>query len=278
MPPAKLERDFNQRHMFALVKDVAADNPNLIHAVISTDEIDRYDEVVEPAAIKAALPAFLTNPVVLGCHQPRLANGEPPVIGNVLPESIRIGEHQIDADILFDDDELSAKYARKYNKKVMRAFSIGFKPLKGEQKEISSKRTWVWTEIELLEVSAVAVPANRQALARAMGFSLNEDIYHDILDAIQKEEPNNLLQAILQIMHEDMNRLGELFNQLKKALSEDIVSIEQKLDEIKSLLIADPDGLSKRFLLDDPDELPDTRGDGNNIERQLNRIQNSFKE
>jgi len=246
MPPTnKIDRDFNQRHLFVLVRSVDEENPNLVHATISTDEIDRYDEIVEPAAIKAALPAFLANPVVLGCHQPRLATGEPPVIGNVTPESIRIGEHQIDADILFDDDELSAKYARKYRKKVMRAFSIGFKPLKGEYRDISSKRTWIWTEIELLEVSAVAVPANRQALARAKGFYESEfDEAKDVL-----------------------------LNSLQETLNAKFEPIEQSLDEIKLLLIADPEGLSRGLLLEDPNELPDQDGE-DNIEQQFKRIQN----
>jgi len=252
MEPVKntFDRDMAQRHLFVLVKEVDASNPNLVHATISTDEIDRYDEVVEPAAIRAALPAFLANPVVLGCHQPRLATGEPPVIGNVTPESVRIGEHEIEADILFDDDELSAKYARKYRKKVMRAFSIGFKPLKGEYKDISSKRTWIWTEIELLEVSAVAVPANRNALARAKGF----------YESDFEEAKNTLLSS------------------LQETLIEKFKPIEQALDEIKSLLIADPDGLSRGLLLEDLDELPDQGGDSKNIEHQFERIQNSFKE
>jgi len=253
MEPAKnkIDRDLTQRHLFALVKEVDAENPNLVHTTISTDEIDRYDEVVEPAAIKESLPAFIANPVVLGCHQPRLANGEPPVIGNVLPESVRIGEHQIDADILFDDDELGSKYARKYRKKVMRAFSIGFKPLKGEYRDISSKRTWIWTEIELLEVSAVAVPANRNALARAKGY------YDPDFDLGLK----------------DMDKYGEAYIWL----NEKFTALEKNLDEIKSLLIADPDGLSKGLLLEDLDELSNHAGE-NNIEQQFERIQNSFKE
>lgn len=248
MPPLNniIERDLTQRHLFALVREVDQENPNLVHATISTDEIDRYDEVVDPAAIRASLPAFLANPVVLGCHQPRLANGEPPVIGNVLPESIRIDEHKIDADILFDDDDLSAKYARKYRKKVMRAFSIGFKPLKGEYRDVSSKRTWIWTEIELLEVSAVAVPANRQALARAKGFYDSDE---DITKALRDEF------------------IGRFEN------------IERSLDEIKVIFISDPDSLAKSLLLDeDPDALRADGGDEEKIERQFERIQNSFKE
>jgi HK97 family phage prohead protease len=245
----KIDRDLTQRHLFALVREVDQTNPNLFHTTISTDEIDRYDEIVEPAAIKNALPSFIANPVVLGCHQPKLANGEPPVIGNIVPESIRIGEKQIDADVLFDDDELGGKYARKYRKKVMRAFSIGFKPLRGEYRDIKSNRTWIWTEIELLEVSAVAVPANRQALARARGFYDSD--FDETKDA--------------------------LLNSLQEIISDRFKAIEQRLDEIKSLIIADPDGLAKGLLLDGPDEL-DSDGGDNNIGHQFERIQNSFKD
>lgn len=249
MPPTNMpDRDLNQRHLFALVREVDSQNPNLVHATISTDEIDRYDEVVEPAAIKNALPAFIANPVVLGCHQPKLATGEPPVIGNVVPESIRIGEHQIDADVLFDDDELSEKYARKYRKKVMRAFSIGFKPLRGEYRDVKNNKTWIWTEIELLEVSAVAVPANRNALARAKGFYESE--FEDIKDS--------------------------LLNSIKEFLDDKFKSIEASLDEIKSILIADGGELAKH-LLGDADVLPDLDGDKSGIEQQFERIKNACK-
>ena len=240
-----------ERHLFLMVKSIDQTNPNIVHATVSTDEIDRYEEVVQPSAIINALPSFLANPVVLPAHQHKLDNGEPPVIGRVITESIRITEHQVDVDIEFDNDTLGQKYADKYRKGFMKAFSIGFRGLEGKYEQITDdakniiKKIWTWTLIELLEISAVAVPANRGALARAKGFFEQDDIK----------------ELVAETLTEHFTKL-QLF-------------IEQQLDEIKSLLIADPDGLAKH-LLDDAEALPDSSGDNNNVEQQFERLQKSL--
>jgi len=246
------QKDFQQeRHLFLTVNQVDEQNPNIVHATVSTDEIDRYNEVVQPSAFKEALPAFIANPVCLPAHQHRLENGEPPVIGNVLTDTIRIGEHDIDMDIQFDDDDLGQKYARKYQKKMMRAFSIGFRGLTGEYKDADKTRIWIWTKIELLEVSAVAVPANRGALARANGY-----YDHETAD--------------------DGDLRKEIIN-LKSTIDNLQSSIEASLEEIKSLLTPDQGGLAKELLLGElADDLSDPARD--DIAEQINRIQNALKQ
>lgn len=235
-----------ERHLFLTVKSVDQTNPNIVHATVSTDEVDRYEEIVVPSAIVNALPSFLANPVVLPAHQHKLENGEPPVIGRVITESIRITEHQIDVDIEFDNDSLGQKYADKYRKGFMKAFSIGFRGLEGkyEQKNDASKNTtkkiWSWTLIELLEISAVAVPANRGALARAKGF-------------FEQDEIKEFISTILAEQNEKLQS-----------------SIESKLDELKSILIPDPDGLAKH-LLDDADALSESCGDNDIVEQETAR-------
>ena len=235
-----------ERHLFLMVKSIDPSNPNIVHATVSTDEIDRYDEIVQPSAIVAALPSFLANPVVLPAHQHRLENGEPPVIGRVIPDSIRVSEHQIDVDIEFDDDELGQKYARKYQKKMMRAFSIGFRGLEGKFEQITEavksivKKIWIWTLIELLEISAVAVPANRGALARANGYFESED-NKEVIAAAVKEQFADFKQFI-----------------------------EESLDDIKSIIIAERGELGDG-LLGDPLNLPASGGDeAKTAERILN--------
>ena len=198
------------------------------------------------------LPAFLANPVVLPAHQHRLENGEPPVIGMVLTDTIGVGEHTIDMDIEFDDDDLGQKYARKYRKKMMRAFSIGFRGLEGEYKDINKAKVWIWTKIELLEVSAVAVPANRGALARALGYY---EGHRD--DSVEK---NGVLAAFLDTLHSDMNLLGAAFDGLRDAMGADFDAIRSDLEEIKTLLTPDQDGLGREFLLGDERSRSDPAG------------------
>jgi len=251
MPTPEQVKDFQQeRHLFLTVKQVDESNPNIVHATVSTDEIDRYGEIVQPAAFKEALPAFLANPVVLPAHQHRLENGEPPVIGKVLTDTIRIGEHEIDLDIEFDDDDLGQKYARKYQKKMMRAFSIGFRGLEGEYKDLDKTRVWIWNKIELLEVSAVAVPANRGALARANGYYDHENDSSDSL-----LEFRNLRTEIVELT-------ATLY--VLRSLT------EESLEEIKQLLTPDQDGLARELMLGELDDLSTPPGD--NIAEQVARI------
>jgi HK97 family phage prohead protease len=254
------EKDFQQeRHLFLTVKQVDDQNPNIVHATVSTDEIDRYNEVVQPSAFAEALPAFLANPVVLPAHQHRLENGEPPVIGNVITDTIRISEHQIDLDIEFDTDDLGQKYARKYQKKIMRAFSIGFRGLTGEYKDQDKTRVWIWTKIELLEVSAVAVPANRGALARALGYYET-----DRADGGSGELMERLLAELAEIKA-GVNLCKSLWD--RGSVSEDL---RMDLEEIKQLLTPDQEGLARELLLGELDDLSDPAGD--DIAEQCERI------
>jgi hypothetical protein len=58
--------------------------------------------------------------------------------------------------------------------KVQRAFSIGFIPKQSEFRIINGERVRVHTEIELLELSAVAVPSNRDALSKVAAAPLGD--------------------------------------------------------------------------------------------------------
>ncbi len=141
-----------------------------IHFVCSTAEVDRYGEVVLPTAYAASLPAFMRNPVFQAGHVYVGTSGEPTTIGHwvkvwVSPEGLE-GIAQFD-----DEDPLAVRYWNLYRKGHMKAVSVGFIANTWEMRELDpavpGKRTRVFTEVELIEVSAVAIPANPAALMRA---------------------------------------------------------------------------------------------------------------
>lgn len=210
-----------ERHCFFLVKDFDPINPNILHVTASTDEIDRYDEIVQPESFRESLPSFIKNPVVLPAHKHNLDSGDPPVIGNVIVSTIQILNHNVDMDVEFDDDELGQKYARKYiKKKMMRAFSIGFRGLEGHYEQRDGKQIWVWTKIELLELSAVAVPANTGALSRVKGFYDSEDAKDAIASTVKQH-------------------FDEHFDVLKQF-------IDQQFNDLNAIIIANSGGMAKR--------------------------------
>jgi len=246
MPPKETDNQ-QERFMFLRVKDIDAQNPNLIYVVVSTDEVDRYGEIILPSAFRDSMASFIANPVVLGGHTHKYTTGEPPVIGNIVTDGIKFEEHIVVMPLLFDEDELSQKWAGKYRRKVMRAFSVGFIGLEYERQEIDGRSVHVWTKIELLEVSAVAVPANRTALARVAGFY-----------GRQVDDDDRIVQAV------------------KAAMADELDALRDGLDEIKSLLIPDSDEFAEELLLgDSPDPLDPA---GAELSGQIDRIKTVCKE
>lgn len=147
-------------------KSSAIDEKNRqIRFLASTPDIDRDGERFLPSAFELHLAEFMTNPVFLACHQHRLSDGTPPVIGCVVRAWIdAAGLWSI---VQFAESELGEKYWQLYRDGFMKAVSVGFIPIKWHEELIEGKRVTTYDEVEWIELSACAVPSNRGALARS---------------------------------------------------------------------------------------------------------------
>lgn len=164
-----------ETRMFLVDKGVDAQNRTATFYV-SSGEIDRYGEIVSPEAFDdETIAAFMQNPVMLAGHQHSGWGGEPTVIGHWL--SVKRSGKRIEATCTFASTELAEDYWKLVQDGSLRACSIGFMVREWEMREVGSgnnkMRVRVFTKIELLEISIVAVPANRQALMKAAGFSVD---------------------------------------------------------------------------------------------------------
>ena len=138
-----------------------------IIATITTEAIDRDGEVIIAKGIDFEM--FLKNPVVLWAH-----NSYAPPIAKA--RWIKRKGKKIVAELIFAETEQAEEVFQLFKGGFLNAFSIGFIPKKGHQPtpdEIKKKPEWaeVWRvidEAELLEFSAVPVPANPEALAIAV--------------------------------------------------------------------------------------------------------------
>lgn len=120
--------------------------------VATTRDIDRDEEVVEPSGV-TNLEAYLSNnPVILWAHD----YGQPPV-GKA--NSANMDDDKIELGIEFADTEFGREIKYLYDNGFLSSFSIGFIPK--DYKTING--VFHWTQWELLEVSAVPVPANSMA-------------------------------------------------------------------------------------------------------------------
>ncbi len=132
----------------------------VVKALVSTFDWDRTNERFAPGAWD--LENFKKNPVVLWGHD----NTKPPIGKAVAIEETEAG---LVAETVFDDQsEYAMNVFSLYERGFLNAFSVGFlpKPDNGfmmEERD-GGRKGVVYTDIELLEYSAVSIPANPGAI------------------------------------------------------------------------------------------------------------------
>lgn len=146
-----------------------------VEAVVSTAEIDRYGEAIaEDAWTPATIAEFMRNPVLLAGHQHASDSGSPTVIGHWLSLK-RVPGAGLVGVARFADTPLADEWFQLFVQGALRAFSVGFIAREWEMREAEIKggkgkqRVRTFTAVDLLEISAVAIPANASALVRAAG-------------------------------------------------------------------------------------------------------------
>jgi len=137
-----------------------------ITALASSGSLDRHDEAIKPEAFKELLPIYLQNPVVITAHAHRLETGHSSVVGSVVKAWIDAQGLWVIIEFV-EGTTLGNEYWLLYSSKKQRAFSVGFVPLEWEYEERNGRQVCIYTKVELLEISCVAVGANRDALSRA---------------------------------------------------------------------------------------------------------------
>ena len=130
--------------------------------VISTDDVDRHGDVISVKGWR--LESYRRNPVFLWAH-----DYTQPAIGRAV--DVWTEEHGLLASIDFASTEFAREVAALYRGGYQTGVSVGFKPLLYEMRRDTSTGEVVginFMEQELLEISAAPVPANRNALRKAL--------------------------------------------------------------------------------------------------------------
>ena len=220
--------------------------------------VDRDREQVLPQAVFEAIQRkgeFHANPICLPCHKHRLDSGMPPCVGSWDTETAKPLKRAVDMRLHYAvETELGQAYWKVYSTRHMRAVSLGFRIREGHEETKGGDHIYVITEIELYEISCVAVGANQQALAKLKALGGWQEGGGD-----QKELPE---------------RVADFFTKHFDDLRDDIT---QQIDELKDLLITDPDGLADGLILGKQSE-PSGRGDDNTTEQVLRAYQKALKE
>jgi len=195
----------------------------LMEVTISTKAKDRYGDIVEPRG--CIFENFLNNPVVTFAHD---YHSIP--IGKA--EEITIKEEEVLSKVRFAPEDVNpiAPYVKKaYEQGFMKTWSIGFLPLEKEPilGENGVQTGWRYTKWELLEYSAVPIPANPETGTHLKG----------LLEEIQKYEEGEYqeekLEEVLEggEITEEKLTLKELFDRVINCWDE-LQVIGEKLDSV----------------------------------------------
>lgn len=139
-----------------------------LRATITTNQVDRDGEIVEPGAFEKRIESFLKNPVLLWMHNPM----NPPV-GKIT--GVEFHKDRIEANLQFraaGKSDLADEIFGLYEDGTLNSFSIGFRVF-GMTDPAPDEATGKMepphiTDAELMEVSCVTIPSNTGAVSKAV--------------------------------------------------------------------------------------------------------------
>jgi HK97 family phage prohead protease len=137
-----------------------------VEAVISTGSVDRDGERVLPSAFEKRLGSFMDYPVLVSGHA--YSGGLMKVIGRV--EKLTISGAGVTANLRYLIGQGNEEADWGYHlaaKEGLASYSIGFIPWDWKEETRDGQVRRVFTDIEVLEISHVVVPSNRDALVNA---------------------------------------------------------------------------------------------------------------
>lgn len=184
--------------------------------IISNEDVDRDGDIVRQEGWDLA--AFRTNPVFMAIH-----DRDKFPIGKFL--DIGVQEKVLTGTVQFADKgtyEVADLAWDLYQQGIMKAVSVGFRPISPWEDNVEENEHggFTYNKQELLEVSAVPVPANPKALAISKQYKQNTT---DMLikfvqqsENVKEEEAN----AEPEETNEDINKAIEAIRLFNNALKE----------------------------------------------------------
>ena len=129
----------------------------------SDETVDRYDEVIKAQGWD--LSNYVKNPVIQNCHQ----YGDIAfTLGKALETKVEGGALVQRWQFASDVNPMAKLASGLYRGGFLNTSSVGFIPLEWQNGSKAGEPTRTYVKQELLEVSAVCVPANPNALALAI--------------------------------------------------------------------------------------------------------------
>lgn len=198
---------------------------------VSTPSEDRSQEVCAWDCWTKRLPIFMKRPVLVSSHDYQDLRKQIGEWVSITPtQSGLLGKPKY----YINEGNAEADWAFNIASKGMAAFSVGFIPYDYVQGKSKDEPNVKYTDCELLEVSQVVVPCNREAIQGQRGKSIDpvinqliEDIANaPIIDLTEKKptqaEINDEMDFLLMMLRESGLNEGnkpkakELLNEIKR--------------------------------------------------------------
>lgn len=209
-------------------------------AAISSNTIDRMGEVLDPKGVD--LKNYQKNPVVLWAHD----YSQPP-IGKAM--WVRRDGETIISKVKFADTVFAREIFGLYKDGYMKSFSVGFIPKDGVAGDGTKGPRYTFTKWELLEYSAVPVPANPDAIALMVSKGIIKDVVvtanDEIVSEFNHEEkieikevepvksaPLEDLLADNALLRKEVESLNKENNELRVRLFDVLTKTQKRLSEI----------------------------------------------
>ncbi len=235
----------------------------MVQFTISKEVVDRDGDILRAGGVD--FTNYMKNAVFLGFH-----NSRDFPLGKVT--KFWVEGNAVKAIVYFPTiEELSSDPAQAsekaklvdftyhcYKTGMLNAVSVGFIPLEWTE----TKDGYDITKWELLEFSAVAVPANQDAIAEAVkSFGLDESVVKEYLTT---EKSGKKISAATREVLDKIKACGDKLEDCQKAL-------KACGDEMKSLLaeLDDPEED------DEPDDMPDNEPEEDDKSFDLANIKNT---
>lgn len=200
-------------------------------AVASTATVDRHDEIVEVEGWD--LKNFKSNPVILYGHK----HDEPPIGKATRVWVDKTGKSPVlkFKAVLTDATQRAKEIKQLMAEGIMKTFSVSFKAIDAEDNR--------FTKQELLEISAVNVPANPDAQLLAFkslsqaGF--DEKAMNDVgvdVDMVKQMPSASKMRSAMKAMQTAMGHMEDMMGMMDEGKSSELDQVKQELQIMKGKL------------------------------------------
>ena len=206
------------------------DEERMVYGWASTPDLDSDGEVIKLDALEKALPAYMQFPTLREMHQPKAAG---------TTKSAKIIDKNNERGLYIGAKVVSDEAWKLIKEGVYKGFSIGGNVVKQIKNII--------TDLELVEISLVDVPANKAAkieVWKAEGMNKNADTAMSMANLMMQVK---YACEYYEYMGKDAKKLNKILEMLKELVA--MEASEPEPQKEKGNLLNSPDALRKQASL-----------------------------